>query len=58
MTIVKDQIPTSNLEPRQISNIINQLKRKAEEQTQTAGGDIARVVQLILELKTSEPGWR
>ncbi|KAH7903228.1 hypothetical protein BJ138DRAFT_1020965, partial [Hygrophoropsis aurantiaca] len=46
-TILADQFPNHPLEPRQVSNMINQVRQQAQKDVQALGGDVAAIITCI-----------
>jgi hypothetical protein len=55
---LKASFPTqAPLEPRQISNVINSVKREADAAVQALGGDVMAVLAMLQTLKDADPNW-
>lgn len=46
------------LEPRQMTNIINQCRREAQVEVQALGGDIPSVIAILEEKRREDPRWQ
>jgi hypothetical protein len=56
-SILRARYPDSVLEPRQVSNLINSARKKANEEVQALGGDIPSVLAKLRELKDVDARW-
>jgi hypothetical protein len=49
--------PTNPLEPRQISNLINEARAQQARDIKTLGGDVASILANLQQLKDEDPQW-
>jgi hypothetical protein len=55
--ILRARFPDHVLEPRQISNVLNEARKVANQKIEELGGDIQTVFSRLRELKEVDPRW-
>ena len=55
--ILWEHVPEHVLEPRQVSNLMNAIKREGHDAVSALGGDIVSVIKKLQDLCAEDPLW-
>lgn len=56
--ILSERFPDHPLEPRQVTNMLNECRREARAEVEALGGDAASVVESLARKAETEHGWK